>query len=259
MKIQTKSKYTWGAVNLAPTGLRRNSSSACLWGALVLNTLTFCQDFPNSVTESILQEKESRGKWETETHQSFLYGLVKHQALWTEIGNTKAPHPSCIRGFSDTESQSTCHKLELCLCKEVQGAVVHGTTSSSDQWAALRSLPLHNYCARYNCCLCNTVLVAPTIKGVNIVHTSELVFQNHQFRSILHKCPSRMWVGMSVSWFEFLAAVMLFTWSGVLMLKKKNKIVIWVQYNFDYRSVTHSVHLLSVSLQCLLDSVTGAE
>lgn len=225
MKIQTKSKYTWGAVNLVPTGLRRNSSSACLWGALVLNTLTFCQDFPNSVTESILHETESTGKRETETHQSFLFGLVKHQALRTEIGNTKAPHPSCIRGFSDTESQSTCHKIELCLCKEVQGAVVHGTTSS---WWSVGCVTVSTTVQL----LCMIQLLSlqhctgrTRNKGnvINIVNTSELVFQNHQFRSILHKCPSRMWVGMSVSWFEFLAAVTLFTWSGVLMLKKKIK------------------------------------
>lgn len=47
--------------------------------------------------------------------------------------------------------------------------------------------------------------------AINTVNTGELVFQPHPFRSILHKCRSSMWVGMSVSWFEFLTAVTLFT------------------------------------------------
>lgn len=69
------------------------------------------------------------------------------------------------------------------------------TTSYSDQWAVLcargMALPLHSYLQRCTGCTCNEGNV------INIVNTSELVFQNHPFRSILHKCLSRMQVRKS--------------------------------------------------------------
>lgn len=69
-----------------------------------------------------------------------------------------------------TEGQSNCHKLELCLCKEAQGVVVSVTTLCIDQCAVVyargMTLLLCKYCTLYNCCLSNTVLAAPTVKGV---------------------------------------------------------------------------------------------
>lgn len=130
--------------------------------------------FSSVVLISLVKEKKSTKNGELKFTEVF-------SSVWLSINvcREKLAIPRLCRQSSPilhpwlqwhSEGQSNCHKLELCLCKEVQGVVVSVTTLCIDQCAVVyargMTLLLYKYCTLYNCCLSNIELAAPTVKGV---------------------------------------------------------------------------------------------